>query len=81
MSRRNHLMLVAATLVAALAACASPKPITSVGALSYPGPQGQSAGPASDRFAGGSTPTSSVAQPSAPVEGSTNDPMFRLDMP
>jgi hypothetical protein len=77
MFRRNHLTLLAATLAAALAACATSTPMTSVGAPSYPAAQGHAGGQASDRLAAG-TPR---AQPSAPAVSSTNDPMHRLDMP
>ena len=78
MFRRNHLTLIAATLAAALAACATSKPVTSVGALAYPA-QSQSAGTASERFA--VQPTARPVAPSNAAEPSTNDPMFRLDMP
>lgn len=77
MFHRNHLMLLAVTFAAALAACATSKPMTSVGALSYPGPQGHAAAPVSEQFAAGAAP----AQPAAPAVSSTNDPMHRLDMP
>jgi hypothetical protein len=81
MFHRHHLTLLAASVAAVLSACASSKPITSVGSLSYPAAQSRSAGPAGERFTAGSPAARPVAPSATPAERSTNDPMLRLDIP
>lgn len=84
LARRSRFLILGAGLATALAACHPARPAASVSALSYPTQQLQP-GAAGDLAA--SRRVLSTAQPSnAPAAasaepGSTNDPLYRLDMP
>ena len=79
--RRSHFLLLGAGLAAALAACHPAKPVTSVSAVSYPAQQLQAGDLSASRAVLSTTQPASAPAGQSSDAGSTNDPLYRLDMP